>query len=84
MERNSIKLLVFVLNREQCLDSILEAFVKPGITGATILDSEGMGHYLAYEVPIFAYFKELMALATQNCVHRINHYALSIFFEAHT
>ena len=49
-----MKLLVLVLNKEELLDDILEAFVEVGITGATILDSVGMGHKLAYEIPIFA------------------------------
>ena len=49
-----MKLLVLVLNKEEFLDDILEAFVEVGITGATILDSVGMGRRLAYDVPIFA------------------------------
>ena len=28
--------------------------------GATIVDSEGMGRFLAYEVPLFAGFREFM------------------------
>lgn len=49
-----MKLLVLVLNKEEYLDEILEAFVEVGITGATILDSAGMGRKLAYDIPIFA------------------------------
>jgi nitrogen regulatory protein PII len=55
-----MKLLVFVLNREELLEEVLEAFVEAGITGATILDSEGMGRFLTYEVPLFADFREFM------------------------
>lgn len=55
-----MKLLVFVLNNEECLEAVLEAYVEAGITGATILDSEGMGRFLAYEVPLFADFKDFM------------------------
>lgn len=55
-----MKLLVFVLNKEEMLEKTLEAYVEAGIPGATILDSEGMGRYLAYEVPLFADFKEFM------------------------
>jgi nitrogen regulatory protein PII len=55
-----MKLLVFVLNREELLDDILAAYVEAGIPGATVLDSEGMGRYLTYEVPLFADFKEFM------------------------
>lgn len=55
-----MKLLVFVLNKEEFLEDVLEAFVEAGIPGATILDSEGMGRFLAYEVPLFADFREFM------------------------
>lgn len=53
-------LVVFVLNREELLDQVLEAYVEAGIVGATIVDSEGMGRYLTYEVPLFSDFKEFM------------------------
>jgi len=55
-----MKLLVFVLNKEELLEEVLEAFVEAGIPGATILDSEGMGRFLTYEVPLFADFREFM------------------------
>ena len=55
-----MKLLVFVLNNEEFLEEVLEAYVEAGVTGATILDSEGMGRFLAYEVPLFTGFKEFM------------------------
>ena len=55
-----VKLLVFVLNREELLEEVLEAYVEAGIDGATILDSEGMGRFLTYEVPLFADFKQFM------------------------
>ena len=55
-----MKLIVFVLNKEELLERVLEAYVEVGISGATILDSEGMGRFLTYEVPLFADFKEFM------------------------
>lgn len=55
-----MKLLVFVLNKEEHLEEVLEAYVEAGVAGATLLDSEGMGRFLAYEVPLFAGFKEFM------------------------
>ena len=55
-----MKLIVFVLNREELLDQVLEAYAEIGISGGTILDSEGMGRFLTYEVPLFAGFKEFM------------------------
>jgi len=55
-----MKLHVFVLNNEYLLEEVLEAYVEAGVSGATLLDSEGMGRFLAYEVPLFAGFKEFM------------------------
>lgn len=55
-----MKLLVFVLNNEAFLEEVMEAYVEAGITGSTILDSEGMGHFLTYEVPLFEGFKDFM------------------------
>ncbi len=52
--------MVFVLNREDFLERVLEAYVEAGIQGATIVDSEGMGRFLTYEVPLFAEFKQFM------------------------
>jgi len=58
--KKKMKLLVFVLNKEELLEDVLEAFIEAGITGATILDSEGMGRFLTFEVPLFADFREFM------------------------
>jgi len=55
-----MKLLVYVLNNEEYLEEVLEAYVEAGVTGATILDSEGMGRFLTYEVPLFAAFRGFM------------------------
>jgi nitrogen regulatory protein P-II 1 len=55
-----LKLVFFVLNKEELLDEVLAAFLEAEVPGATILDSEGMGRFLTYEVPLFASFKEFM------------------------
>ncbi len=47
-------LLVIVLNKDEFLEDILTAFVEAGVSGATVIDSVGMGRVLAYDVPIFA------------------------------
>lgn len=39
-------ILFLVLNKTEYLDDILSAFVKIGIKGATIIDSQGMGSAL--------------------------------------
>ncbi len=55
-----MKLIIFVLNQEEHLEEILEAFLELGINGATILDSIGMGRILAHDIPIFAGFQNLL------------------------
>lgn len=59
-------LLVIVLNREDCLDDVLEAFVEVGVTGATIVDSVGMGKTLAYHIPIFAGLRKSIKTSDYN------------------
>jgi nitrogen regulatory protein P-II 1 len=49
-----MKLAILILNQEEHLESLLEGYVEIGITGATIIDSIGMGHILSSDVPIFA------------------------------
>jgi nitrogen regulatory protein PII len=55
-----MKLIIFILNKEEHLEEILEAFIELGISGATILDSVGMGRILAHDIPIFAGFQNLL------------------------
>jgi nitrogen regulatory protein PII len=55
-----MQLLLFILNKEEHLEEILEMFLELDITGATIIDSIGMGRILAYDIPIFAGFRNLM------------------------
>lgn len=55
-----MQLLLFILNKEEHLEEILEMFLELDITGATIIDSIGMGRILAHDIPIFAGFRNLM------------------------
>lgn len=56
-----MKLAVLILNQEEHLEALLEGFVEIGITGATIIDSIGMGHILSSDVPIFAGLRFMFA-----------------------
>ncbi|MFL5576789.1 MAG: P-II family nitrogen regulator [Gemmatimonadaceae bacterium] len=56
-----MQLLVAVVNHEEHVDDILAGFVELGITGATVLESRGMGRVLSREVPIFAGVHSLAA-----------------------
>jgi nitrogen regulatory protein P-II 1 len=49
-----VQLLIAVINQEEKLDEILSALVELGVTGATIIASEGMGRVLSHDIPIFA------------------------------
>ena len=55
-----MKLVIFVLNKEEYLNEILEAFVELGISGATVIDTVGMARILAHDIPIFAGFRNLL------------------------
>lgn len=55
-----MRLVFFILNKEEYLEEILEALIELGINGATILDSIGMGRILAHDIPIFAGFRSLL------------------------
>ncbi len=56
-----MKLLVFVLNKEEFTEQVLERLVELGVAGATIIDTIGMGRVLSQEIPIFAGFVDMMA-----------------------
>jgi nitrogen regulatory protein P-II 1 len=61
-----MQLLVAVINHEERVDEILSGFVELGITGATIIESRGMGRVLSREVPIFAGLRELDSRSRAN------------------
>lgn len=56
-----VQLLIAVINQEEKLDEILSGLVELGITGATIINSEGMGRVLSHDIPIFAGLETLAA-----------------------
>jgi len=56
-----VQLLMVVLNDEEKLDEILSGFLELGITGATVINSEGMGHVLSHDIPIFAGLQTLIS-----------------------
>lgn len=56
-----MKLFIYVLNQQEKIDEILAGFIEIGMTGATIVDSVGMGRILAQEVPVFAGFQSLLS-----------------------
>jgi len=57
-----MKLLVIVLNATEMLEEVLEGLIETGISGATVMDSEGMGHIIE-EVPLFAGMRDMFRSA---------------------
>lgn len=62
---DNIQALFIVLNEVDYLNEILAGFVDIGVSGATVLDSQGMGSIIAksssHGIPIFGYLKTLLA-----------------------
>ncbi len=56
-----MQLLIAVVNDPDKLDEILSGFLELGITGATVVGSEGMGRLLTDDIPIFAGLQTLIA-----------------------
>ena len=56
-----MQLLIAVINHEEQVDDILAGFIELGITGATVIESTGMGRVLSADVPIFAGLRSLGA-----------------------
>ena len=57
-----MQLLVCVIDQEDKIDDILSGFVDLGVTGATLIKSEGMGRALN-ALPVFAGLQSLLAQA---------------------
>ncbi|UCF41820.1 MAG: hypothetical protein JSW43_05710 [Gemmatimonadota bacterium] len=55
-----MELLICVINREERLDEILSGFLELGITGATVVNSEGMGQLVAGGVPVLEGLQTLL------------------------
>ncbi len=56
-----MQLLVAVINDPEKVDDILAGFLELGITGATVIHSEGMGRILTHDIPIFAGLQTLIS-----------------------
>jgi len=57
----NLKLFIIVLNKTEFLDDILTLFLELGVSGATIIDSVGMGRIVSKDIPIFASFSDLLS-----------------------
>lgn len=57
MTEPSTRLLIMVINDRERLDEVLMGLLELGVTGATIVDSEGMGRILSDDIPVFGGLK---------------------------
>jgi len=55
-----VELLIIILNKEKYFETLISILTEAGVNNATISNSEGIGHFLAYEVPIFAGLRQLV------------------------
>ncbi len=56
-----MQLLIVVVNDPEKVDEILSGYLEIGITGATVINSEGMGRVLSHDIPIFAGLQTLIS-----------------------
>ena len=56
-----MELLIAVINNVDRVEEILAGFLEIGVKGATVIDSEGMGHVLSQDVPGFAGLQALIS-----------------------
>lgn len=64
-----MKLAVIFLNKIEYLEDLLSAFLEIGVSGATIMDSVGMGHIISQHIPIFAGLRDTFAGSSP--IHKI-------------
>jgi len=56
-----MKLVIVFLNKIEFLDDLLSGFLEIGVTGATVLDTVGMGRIISKNIPIFAGLRDAFA-----------------------
>jgi len=60
LEMGGIMELVFiVLNKTDRLNELLTEMMENDLSGATVIDSSGMGHLISNQFPMFSMFAEL-------------------------
>lgn len=61
-----MELLVCVINKPELLDEVLAGFLEAGLTGCTVIESQGMGKIVSQDIPIFTGFTSLFAGARES------------------
>ena len=73
-----MELLVCIINRSELLDDVLAGLLEAGITGCTVIDSQGMGKIISQDIPIFSGFKNIFSGARES-----NYTLLSVIKDDH-
>ncbi len=61
-----MELLICVINKSELLDEVLAGLLEAGITGCTVIESQGMGKIISQDIPIFSGFTSLFAGARKS------------------
>ena len=61
-----MRLAVIFLSKIEYLEELLAVFLEIGLSGATVLDSVGMGHIISENIPIFAGLRDAFAGSSPN------------------
>ena len=61
-----MKLAVIFLDSIEFLEELLSVFLEIGVTGATVLDSVGMGHIISENIPVFAGLRDAFTGSSPN------------------
>ncbi len=61
-----MRLAILFLNKMEYLEEILSLFLEIGLSGATVIDSVGMGHIVSQNIPIFAGLRDAFAGSSPN------------------
>ncbi|MFG0331386.1 MAG: hypothetical protein ACF8PN_15975 [Phycisphaerales bacterium] len=83
-ESQSQRLLIMVARSESALDEIVTGLLDVGITGATVIESKGLGAILRQEMPMFAGLasflpqhtgsRVVLSLTTPDHIERLNRF----------
>ncbi len=56
--------MVIILDQPQLVDDVITGFLDLGVSGATVIESRGMGQIIQQDIPIFAGLASLFPVST--------------------
>jgi len=61
-----VELLICVINKSELLDDVLAGLLEIGVTGCTVIESQGMGKIISQDIPIFSGFTSMFSGARKS------------------